>query len=380
DVLEDLLAVECGFQDRIAEMRQQVLEEASDAAAQMSASGISLDEMTEYLRAHLPRAGRLRVTSESVLPGGASKLTVLLRVEGCADLPDEIVLRKDIADGLVDSRVADEYVLLAAAHDAGVLVPRPILAEEDPEVFGGTFLIVERVPGEKLGEFFPDMCKLPDPEKRRAVGVQLAQTLARLHTMDIDRLRDAHLDLDPDIRAQVVKIVEDDHARRAAIVGGPPSPEIDLCRQWIIGNLDLADGEPALVHNDVSMANLMVEGDRLTGLLDWEHARVGVPSMDLGYVKHQVEALMPWEEFTAAYLDNGGSPSACEPESVTFYALLTYLRCAQACMLAGHIFRSGLSHDLRLALAGYDALYRAHQLLARSLVEALGVRSAASSP
>ena len=60
---------------------------------------------------------------------------------------------------------------------------------------GGTLLVMERVQGEKAGEYFPDLAA-PPAEYRRAIGMQLATALAHLHAVPLDTLAETGLDLD----------------------------------------------------------------------------------------------------------------------------------------------------------------------------------------
>ena len=53
---------------------------------------------------------------------------------------------------------------------------------------------MERVRGEKAGEYFPDLAA-PPHEYRRAIGTQLATALAHLHAVPLDTLAGTGLDL-----------------------------------------------------------------------------------------------------------------------------------------------------------------------------------------
>ena len=76
--------------------------------------------------------------------------------------------------------------------------------------------------------------------------------------------------------------------------------EDDRLSDWFVGRVrdearpdDLAaleaavpllDRQPSgLVHGDFQPTNLLVEGDRVTGVLDWEAAKAGPPAFDLGW-------------------------------------------------------------------------------------------------
>jgi len=44
-------------------------------------------------------------------------------------------------------------------------------------------------------------------------------------------------------------------------------------------------GTAAAVHGDAGPYNLLVEGDHLTAVLDWEFLHLGDPAVDLGLVR-----------------------------------------------------------------------------------------------
>ena len=64
--------------------------------------------------------------------------------------------------------------------------------------------------------------------------------------------------------------------------------------------------QQALVHGDYNFHNLLFDGDRLSAVLDWELSHVGHPAEDLGYIKQTAEQSVAWEDFMAAYRDEGG--------------------------------------------------------------------------
>jgi Enoyl-(Acyl carrier protein) reductase/Phosphotransferase enzyme family len=53
--------------------------------------------------------------------------------------------------------------------------------------------------------------------------------------------------------------------------------------------------------------NLLLAGNSISGILDWELAHEGHPAQDLAYCRLQVEQVMPWSEFLRIYEDHGGA-------------------------------------------------------------------------
>ena len=48
---------------------------------------------------------------------------------------------------------------------------------------------------------------------------------------------------------------------------------------------------PVLVHADFKPGNILLDGDRITALLDWELAHLGDPLEDLGWVTQPLRTL-----------------------------------------------------------------------------------------
>ncbi|MBB2891829.1 aminoglycoside phosphotransferase (APT) family kinase protein [Flexivirga oryzae] len=62
---------------------------------------------------------------------------------------------------------------------------------------------------------------------------------------------------------------------------GAPSALLKLVMQSV--PIELETRRRVLVHNDFSVSNVLVDGDRITGVVDWTEAGCGNPGIDLGY-------------------------------------------------------------------------------------------------
>ena len=58
---------------------------------------------------------------------------------------------------------------------------------------------------------------------------------------------------------------------------------IDFTARWLLDNLP-ASYTPSLVHNDYRNGNVMVDGEGIVAVLDWEVAHIGDPMRDLGWM------------------------------------------------------------------------------------------------
>ena len=369
-----LIETERDFLDAMSDLRDRVAhpeksketEDPTDDSGE--ACSITPAQLEAYLHERIPDQPGLRVTGLTIIPGGRSKETIVVGIEDGGSLPRELVLRKDRPISVVDSRAADEFELLRVVHVAGVPVAKPLLHEPDPKALGGTCLFVERVRGEKRGEYFPEIL-CPD-EGREEIGRQWARALARLHDVPLSDLARTHLDLEPDPRAILERTIEGSY-RRLIDHDGPPSIGIELAYAWLVEHLDEALGPPTLCHNDLGLHNLVIDGTELTALIDWELAGVGTPASDLARCRHTVEHLMPWQHFVEAYVSAGGSPEACDPHKIDFYQVLGLMGGAVVSRYGGILFSSGQKRDLLTANSGYDSHPRSSRLLSVALARAI---------
>jgi aminoglycoside phosphotransferase (APT) family kinase protein len=70
---------------------------------------------------------------------------------------------------------------------------------------------------------------------------------------------------------------------------------------WLRVNVRCLDDTAVLVHGDYSLRNVLLDGDRVSAILDWELCSVSHPAEDLAYMRPFIESVMPWEEYLAAY-------------------------------------------------------------------------------
>ena len=187
------------------------------------------------------------------------------------------VLRTDAPSTLSTSHSRpEEFAILELAHEAGVLVPRPIALNEDVSCIGTPFYLMEHAPGiaqarkitrdPKLSDFGPSL------------ACSLGQELAKLHAIRPPQANLAFL-LVPERPAQ--HRIDTYRADLDALPDGHPVLEFTL--NW------LEEHQPetqnvALCHSDYRTGNFMVDDGRLTAILDWEFACWSDPMEDIGWI------------------------------------------------------------------------------------------------
>jgi len=293
--------------------------------------------------------------------GGASNLTYLLAY-GDRDL----VLRRPPR-----GRKA------ASAHDMGrevrvqerirpvfPVVPRIYGFCQDESLIGSEFYVMERLHGVILGRPLPEGLLL-DRDDARTLGERLFDTLADLHSVDVEAAGLADLGRGPGyVRRQV-----SGWSSRFRDARTDDVPDGEVVMAWL-DSRQPADVAARLLHGDWKMDNLVLDmpvSPRVTGVLDWEMATVGDPLMDLGSalaywvgaaddpafraLASQVSDLpgMPTrEQVVARYLDRTGLPV----DDWTFYEVFGLFRLAVIVQQIWARYRAGSTTNPRFASFG----------------------------
>jgi aminoglycoside phosphotransferase (APT) family kinase protein len=111
-----------------------------------------------------------------------------------------------------------------------------------------------------------------------------------------------------------------------------PDHTVTAAFYWLRRHASTFVNRQVIVHGDLDQRNILVEGEDICALIDWEVAHQGHPAEDLAYVREQVEALMSWTEFLAVYEAKGGTPVT--PEQLRYGAVLSNLLRVTTSMVA----------------------------------------------
>ena len=305
------------------------------------------------------RGQAIRVRSCHQIPGGRSKLTVLLSVEPNARLPEEIVLRIDAPGSAINTTVRDEFPVIDTMFRAGIAAPEPLWVEADSGPLGAPFLAMRRMPGSAAGDLWGAEKVSP------AIGLALAEALAGVHLAKVDAIWS---DAAPAAR-QAVEGMIDSFEQSWRVGNSTPSLAMEGAFGWLKRHLSCIEGPTVAVHGDAHFANLLAVDDKLVCLLDWEFAHPGHPADDLAYCRGYVETIMPWTEFIAHYRDHGGA--AVTEDQLQFFAVWGHLR---NITYGANMLRDIAAGDIRgiqnLAIA-INTRAKLEALLSRSVATAL---------
>lgn len=305
--------------------------------------------LEEYLRNRFANR-EITVKDFRHVVGGRVKQTAFMTITGHDAFRGTVVLRMDGAVNLSGGKsVTYEYPLLEKLAGFGLKIPRPLLLEADGSVLGQPFMLVERLPGAMAGSFFV-------PPSSPAVMASHAAELAKLHRIPVDTFADVDMPHSPP-PMEALKMELDGIESVCASPGIPSSHILRGAFAWLRDNLELAyQGTPSLAHRDALFHNILIDGDEVTALLDWELARISYAAEDLGYIRATVPLVMPWEDYMAHYHRAGGP--AVDQAQVDFYAVLSVARnCSLSSNVHGMV-SAALTRDIELTSVAIHDIYR----------------------
>lgn len=248
--------------------------------------------LLDFIQRHFPRETTLRIASIQQIPGGFSKHTLFINLEGNQELPDCIVMRRD--GPFPGTSVTTEYPIIQKMFAAGVALPRPFAMDAAGEVYGKPFILVSRAAGGIIGDF------VTVREPSREVALDLARKMARLHTAPFDGIEEYLVGGTAPITARLLKEIEACEADWKQVVHRQ-AYVVQAAFDWLKAHIGLAEGPRAVLHRDIGAHNMLIHDHQVSAFLDWETAAVGAPAEDLGYAYYTAVQMTEWPEFLAAY-------------------------------------------------------------------------------
>ncbi len=285
------------------------------------------------------------------LTGGASRQVWTFTAAGPART-ERLILLTDPAGETRGGGAPLEAAVIRAARTAGVPAPDVIAVVADRSELPGGGLVMQRLDGETVPRRILDRLTTGG-----CLARQCGDALGRLHRVPADTIPGLpHEDRLASYRATLDRL-------------DPNRPVLELAYSW------LCQGQPsprrsALVHGDFRLGNIVVDGGRLVGVLDWEAAHHGDPLEDLGWI-----AVRSWRfrgtgviggfgnvpEFLDSYRKASGV-DVTEAEFAWAVVLGTWIW-AVGCLQQADRHLSGASRSIDLALVGRRVVEVEHELL-----------------
>lgn len=239
-----------------------------------------------------------------------------------------------------------EAAIIRSVQASGVRAPE-IAVELEPADGIGTGFVMRALPGTANPRTI--LSENADDDRGARLCAEIACELAAIHAVRPGDLPPDIPTLDP---AEGLK----DLCEQFEAAGGD-RPIIALALRWLGQHLP-PPAEPRLVHGDYRLGNLLVEGGRLTGVLDWELAHLGDGHEDLAYacltvwrfarIDRPALGVGSLEAWFAAY----SKASGVEVEWERFRFWLVYRTCwwALGCLRMGDTWRGGADRTLERAV------------------------------
>ena len=226
----------------------------------------------DFLRGAIPGLdGEMRLAR---IGGGQSNPTFFVDFDDRA-----LVLRKQPPGDLLPSAhaVDREFRILRALSGTDVPVPNAVLYCDDRSVVGTPFYVMDKLDGRVMSPYaLPQIA----PAERRAYYFAMAETLAKLHRVDLaatgltDYGKPGNF-----FQRQITRWIRQWNASRTR-----EDANIDRLIAWLPANLPPGD-QTTIAHGDFRFGNLMFHPTepRVIAVLDWELSTLGHPLADVAY-------------------------------------------------------------------------------------------------
>jgi aminoglycoside phosphotransferase (APT) family kinase protein len=251
--------------------------------------GLDTAAVTAWLTSVAPDAvaGPLEA---SLITGGKSNLTYLV-----TDGTHEYVLRRPPLGHVLATAhdMVREHRVMAALADTAVPVPRMIASCEDTAVIGAPFYVMQRVAGTPYNQ--ATQLEPLGADRTRLITERMVDTLVDLHAIDYRSVGLGEFGRPDGYLERQVR-------RWKKQLASSTSRELKGMDE-LVASLDAnlpASGEGTIVHGDYRLDNLLVEGDEVTAVLDWEMSTLGDPLTD-------VALLLAYQQLTEVTGGNGGA-------------------------------------------------------------------------
>ena len=318
---------------------------------------IDLETLQRFVRAQHAQGDAVSITQMAAVPGGYGKQTSRFSLRERDGTERELIARKNDRHPMVLRGmfcIENEFELVRAVSSTGYPAPTPLWLGLNVPNVDNDFYVMEKLPGRIPGSFLGGVGQAGVSEQ---LLLDIAAQLARLHAIPLDifsdfiqRYDDAELlaaGTAGTVSACYRRAVEA-WARYESEVAHLPSPYFHFLRDWLLRNIPEDSRRPVLVHGDFNIHNLLVENERVSGVLDWECAQFGAPEQDLAYIQPHLSRLIDWDRFMARYVEAGGR--AVDSATLSFYQAYSMMRLHVGMNHGLLNLQQGINRDIRYSV------------------------------
>lgn len=250
------------------------------------------------------------------------------------------IARRDPAGSVLETDRRLEFAILDALAASSVPVPKVRWLDAEGARLGRPSIVMD------LADGVCDYLALNGDrplDRRLAIAHRLYDRLADIHRVDWRALGlDAVLGNPGNKAAPAALDYWEAELRRVQL---EPEPELELVVAWLRERAP--DNEVVtLVHGDFKPGNVLMQGDEVALVLDWETAHLGDPLEDIGWVTNPLRAgehRIPgaWEPSDLIARWSGRTGFAADPAAVRWWNVLANFKQAMTVLTGKHAFADG---------------------------------------
>ncbi len=252
----------------------------------------------------------------------------------------DLIARRDPVGSVLATDRAVETAVVRAMQ--ATMIPSPTLrwVDLDGARLGRPSLVMDMAVGDCDGYVLNRERPL---DTRVAIAHELYDALADIHRLDWRTLGLAETLDDPGSAAALAAL---DHWESELVrVKLGPEPELAYVIAWLRTNAPVST-LTTLVHGDFKPGNVLLDGDRLSAVLDWETAHLGDPHEDLGWVTNPVRAgehriADHWEPAELLARWSARTGWQVDPDSVRWWQVLANVKLAVIVLSGIHAMVDG---------------------------------------
>lgn len=233
--------------------------------------------------------------------------------------------------------IATQRAALQAVLASDVPAPAPLWFDDsEHNPFGRPFVVMERLTGEAPVGWH----ELPEP-RRTALAEAAIDALVHLHAIDLAAT--------PLARARPSPTVDLDGLTYLFGRFEPLPAVLAAALVWLQRGRPPHGKEQVIAHGDFRMGNMLVDGRRISGVLDWEMAAPGERLLDLCWCFVPVFELPGVDEQALVRRYEQRAGVSVDPDAWKWHRVLAFTRLAYYALAGARSFDTGRSRDLRLA-------------------------------
>jgi aminoglycoside phosphotransferase (APT) family kinase protein len=250
------------------------------------------------------------------------------------------IARRDPKGSVLETDRRIEGGVLRCLATTGIQTPVMRWVDVDGHRLGRPSIVMD------LAEGVCDYSVLNGPrplETRRAIAAQLCDRLADIHMLDWHAHGFGAILADPGPMGSMAALDYWERELRRVQLG--PEPEMELVILWLRAHAPRSQAT-VLVHGDFKPGNVLLQGDAVSLVLDWETAHLGDPLEDIGWVTNPLRAGEQqiagiWETPQIIEYWSRRTGFTAPPDEIRWWQVLANLKQAMTVLTGAHAFADG---------------------------------------